>query len=237
MSIWTDKQGRKHVGKMVGGKRVHRILPKDATARDAKRAEALLVESLERDKAVNIPGNPMISEVMTLYMAHAKNLRSTSTALYHAGRAVHWADQYRVSQARAFAAHMVGDMMQTYSPATINRTLGTVKKAMHMAWELGRTPEDFGRHIKRLPENNQRSTYLTVEQVKKLTEHASPQVRAAIWIAIHTGARRGEILALKPEDMAPRTSRSTPATPRRCGRGRFPSLRTCALTCRPSPSP
>jgi len=44
-------------------------------------------------------------------------------------------------------------------------------------------------------------TYLTLEQVGKLAERASPQVRAAIWIAILTGARRGEILALRPKDI------------------------------------
>lgn len=203
MSIWKDKDGRLHVGKMVGGRRVHRILPTDATARDAKRLEALLTESLERDKAINIPGNPLISEVMTLYMEHAKNLRSQDTAEYHAQRAGEWATKYRVSQARAFAAHLIADMLPVYAPATINRTLGTVKKAMHIAWELGRTPEDFGRHIKRLPENNARSTFLTVEQVTKLADHASEQVKAAIWIAILTGARRGEILAIQPQDIGP----------------------------------
>src|SRR5205085_552571 len=78
-----------------------------------------------------------------------------------------------------------------------------VKKALHMAWELGRTPEDFGRHIKRLPENNARDTYLSIEQVQQIAEHASPQTRAAIWIAILTGARRGEILAIQPADIGP----------------------------------
>jgi integrase len=203
MSIWKDKDGRFHVGKMVGGKRVHRILPEDATARDAKRIEALITESLERDNAVNIPGNPLISEVMTLYLAHAEKLRSPETAKYHATRAGQWAVKYRASQARAFAAHLVQDMIPQYKPATVNRTLGTVKKALHMAWELGRTPEDFSRHIKRLPENNARSTYLTVDQVRKIAAHASKQVEAAIWIAILTGARRGEILALQKADIGP----------------------------------
>jgi integrase len=201
MSIWKDKDGRYHVGKMVGGKRVHRILPPEATARDAKRTEALITESLERDKAINIPGNPLIAEVMTLYMAHAKNLRSPDTAEYHATRAGQWAQKYRTSQARTFAAHLVQDMLPHYKPATINRTLGTVKKALHMAWELGRTPEDYSRHIKRLPENNARDLYLTVEQVRQIADHASEQTRAAIWIAILTGARRGEILAIRPEDV------------------------------------
>lgn len=201
MSIWRDKDGRLHVGKMVGGKRVHRILPEDATARDAKRIEALITESLEADKAVNIPGNPLISEAMTLYMAHAKNLRSPATAEHHARRAGQWASQYRANQARSFAAHFVKDMLPKYAPATINRTLGTVKKALHMAWEMNRTPEDFSRHIKRLPENNARDTYLSVEQVKQIADCASEQTRAAIWIALYTGARRGEILAMRPEDV------------------------------------
>jgi integrase len=201
MSIWKDKDGRFHVGKMVGGRRVHRILPRDATARDAKRVEAQLTEALERDKAIHIPGNPLISEVMTLYIAHAENLRSPDTAKYHAGRAGEWATKYRANQARTFAAHLVQDMLPSYAPATINRTLGTVKKALHMAWELGRTPEDYSRHIKRLPENNRRDTYLTVEEVKTLADHASEQTRAAIWIALFTGARRGEILSMKPEDI------------------------------------
>jgi integrase len=201
MSIWRDKDNRLHVGKMVGGKRVHRILPADATARDAKRIEALITDALESDKAVNIPGNPLISEVMTLYMTHAKNLRSPDTAEYHAKRAGQWASQYRANQARAFAAHLVQDMLPEYTPATINRTLGTVKKALHMAWERGRTPEDFSRHIKRLPENNARDMYLTIEQVKQIADAASEQTRAAIWIAILTGARRGEILAIQPADI------------------------------------
>jgi integrase len=138
---------------------------------------------------------------MTLYVAHADNLRSPETAKYHAGRAGAWATQYRANQARAFAAHLVQDMLPSYSPATINRTLGTVKKALHMAWELGRVPEDFSRHIKRLPENNARDTYLSIDQVRTLADNASKQVAAAIWIAVLTGARRGEILAMRKEDI------------------------------------
>jgi integrase len=203
MSIWTDKQGRKHVGLMVGGERVHRILPKDATARDAKRIESQIRESLERDKTVNIPGNPLISEAMTLYLVHAKNLRSPATAKYHAERAGPWAEKYRASQARQFAAELVKDMTGHYAAATINRTLGTVKKALHLAWEMNRTPEDFGRLIKRLPENNARDVYLTREQVAEIASHASPAVASAIWIALYTGARRGEILAMKPQDVGP----------------------------------
>jgi integrase len=203
MSIWKDKGGRFHVGKMVGGKRVHRILPKDATARDAKRVEGLITESLEADKAVHIPGNPLISEVMSLYIQHAKNLRSPATAKYHALRAGQWATSFRANQARAFAATMVRDMHEKYAPGTINRTLGTVKKALHLAWELGAIPEDYSRHIKRLAENNAREVTWTKEQVAKIAAHCTAPMQAAIWISFYTGARRGEVVALRPEDIGP----------------------------------
>lgn len=46
MSIWTDKQGRRHVGIMVNGKRVHRVLPQDASASDAKLTKQLCIKGL-----------------------------------------------------------------------------------------------------------------------------------------------------------------------------------------------
>ena len=203
MSIWIDKQGRRHVGIMVSGKRVHRILPAGSTASDAKRLEGELRSALGRERAPVIPGDPNIAQVMGLYMEHAKSLRSEDTAKHHALRIGPWAEQYRASQARQCAAHIVADMTGHYAPATINRSLGTLKKALHLAWERGFTPENYSAQVKRLPENNRRDTHLTVAQVQKLAEHASEQVRAAIWVALLTGCRRGEVLKIKPEDIGP----------------------------------
>lgn len=201
MSIWIDKDGRRHVGVMVGGKRVHRILPAGATAGDAKRLEGELRAAIGRAKAPVIPGDPRLVEVMGLYLEHAENLRSTDTAKYHALRLGPWAEKYRASEARQCAAHVIADMLPQYKPATINRSLGTLKKALHMAWERGLTPEDYSAHVKRLPENNQRETHLSIEEVRKLADQASEQVRAAIWISLFTGCRRGEVLKITAKDI------------------------------------
>ena len=56
MSIWTAVDGRKHVGLMVGGERIHRILPEDATASDAKRVEAELRGALGKRCSVRREG-------------------------------------------------------------------------------------------------------------------------------------------------------------------------------------
>lgn len=201
MSIWTDKQGRRHVGIMVAGQRVHRILPEGASAGDAKQLEAELRAALAHKKAPVIPGDPLLAFVMGLYLEHCDTLRSPDTAKFHALRLGPWAEKYRASQARQCAAHIVKDMTGSYKPATINRSLGALKKALRMAWEHGHTPEDYSAHVKRLPENNARETHLDVQQVKQIADLASDQVRAAIWISLYTGCRRGEVLKIEAGDI------------------------------------
>lgn len=201
MSIWIDKQGRRHVGVMVGGKRVHRIMPQGSTAGAAKQLEADLRGAMVKDNAPRIPGDPRLTEVITLYIAHADTLRSPKTAKDHASRIGLWLEKYRASQARQAAAHIVKDMTGHYAAGTINRSLGTLKKALRMAWEAGLVPVDYSAHVKRIPENNARSVYLSVEQVQAIASHASDTVRAAIWIALLTGARRGEICKLQAADI------------------------------------
>jgi len=201
MSIWIDKQGRRHVGVMVGGKRVHRIMPKDATAGAAKQLEADLRGSMAKNSTPHIPGDPKLTEIMTLYITHADTLRSPKTAKDHAHRIGLWLEKYRASQSRQAAAHIIKDMQPHYAAGTINRSLGCLKKALHMAWEAGLVPVDYSAHVKRLPENNARSVYLSVEQVNAIASHASESVRAAIWIALLTGARRGEICKLQAADI------------------------------------
>jgi integrase len=202
MSIWIDKNGRRHVGIMAAGKRVHRVLPEGATASDAKQLDAELRAALARDKTPSIPGDPPLSEVMQLYLDHAKTLRSPETAKMHALRVGPWTINRRASEAQKVASAMTRDLLKSYKPATINRSIGALKKALTLAWEEGRTPEDWGAKIKRLPENNQRETHLSVEQVHQIANHASEQVRAAIWIALLTGCRRGEVLKIRAEDLS-----------------------------------
>lgn len=176
-------------------------MPKGSSARDAKQLEAELRAALGRGRQPVIPGDPQMTEVMGLYLQHAEHLRSPETARFHALRLGPWVDGKRASEARQVAAAVVKGLRGHYKPATINRSLSALQKGLHMAWEQGLTPEDFSAHVKRLPENNQRDVHLSMEQVKKLADCASANVRAAIWIALLTGCRRGEILAIKPEDI------------------------------------
>lgn len=136
---------------------------------------------------------------MTDYLAHAEGLRSPATAKAHAERIAEWTDGRRASEAREVAAKIRDDLLVAYKPATVNRSLGALKKALAMAWEKGRTPVDYSSLVKRIPENNERTVYLGMEEVQLIADHASEQVRAAIWVALLTGCRRGEICKIEAQ--------------------------------------
>lgn len=138
---------------------------------------------------------------MALYMTHADTLRSPETAKYHALRAGPWCAGHRASDAEQIAGRIIDDMRGHYAPATINRTLGAIKAALKIAHRQRLTHEDYSPRLHRLPENNARHTYLSIEQVKALADHCSASVRAAVWIALLTGCRRGEILKLTQADI------------------------------------
>ncbi len=199
MSIWTDEQNRIHVGVQINGQRIHRRLPEGATKGDAKKLEAELRRSHIKHQP-GIPNNPPMSAIMSLYMIHAEKLRSPETAKFHALRAGQWLNCL-ASESDIAVLKMVADMRGHYAAGTINKSIGTIKKALSLAHEQRLIPEDYGLRIKRIQEHNQRTTWLTVDQVNTLANCASEKVKAAIWIALLTGCRRGEIIKMRAEDV------------------------------------
>lgn len=211
MSIWKDKKGKLHVGIMVDGKRVHRELPEGATTGDAKLVEAELRASVARapkEKKVHIPGDLPMTAVLAIFVEHAQALRSADTAKHHAKRLGPWAERYKASQAQEFADHVIRDMSKlipnkvgkmapAYAPATINRSLACAKKGLHLAWRQRLIPENYGLRIEPVAVNNKREVFLTVEQVKKIASFCTPIAQAAIWAALLTGARRGELFQIE----------------------------------------
>lgn len=211
MPTRRDADGRWHAEVCIGRKRLHRRLPAGATASDAKRLEAELTRALHAQKIARtpaVPGDPLLAELLADYTEHhAETLRSPETARFHAYRIGQWVEGRRASEAREVAAQIVRDLQPAYAAATINRSLGTLKKALKTAWERGRIDTDYSGLVKRLPENNRRTVYLSIVEVRKIADQASEQVRAAIWVALLTGCRRGEVCKITAEDIGRQTIR------------------------------
>ena len=202
MPVRKDAAGRWHAEACVSRRRLHRRLPAGASKGDAQRVEAELIRALHASaprREVVIPGDPPLVELLADYAErHTKTLRSPQTARFHALRIARWVEGKRASEARQVAAAITQDLAGSYAAATINRSLGALKKALRMAWERGLVPADYSGLVKRLPEHNARTTWMTMAEVGRLAGHASEAVRAAIWISLLTGCRRGEVLALRP---------------------------------------
>ncbi len=138
-------------------------------------------------------------------MKHADSLRSSDTAKHHAERIADYLEGKKASEAKAVANKIINGLLPDFKPATINRSLGTLKKALSLAFDLEITPVNYGEKIKRLPENNAREVFLSIDEVTTLANKASENVKAAIWIAIYTGMRRGEIVKMNEAEIGPDT--------------------------------
>lgn len=199
MPITKDEEGQWHVNVCVRGQRIHRRVPKGGSKADAEELEAEVRASLKTGKYT---ADPLLSDIMDLYMTHLKTLRSADTAEYHAVRSGKWIKGFKASEFKKCAAAMVpGLLADGYKPATVNRTLGTIKKALSLAWGKEIIPANYGELVRRLPENNEREVFLSMEQVTALADKASMNVRAAIYIAVYTGMRRGEIVKMNEAEI------------------------------------
>ncbi|CAB4159166.1 XerC Integrase [uncultured Caudovirales phage] len=211
MPIKPTPEGGYEISVCVKRRRLHRRLPPGSSSHDAKLLEAELIKALATQAKVKrpvVPGDPLLTELLADYTErHALQLRSTDTAQYHAYRIGAWCEGRRASETRQVVATILEDLLPVYKPATVNRSLGALKKALRAGWERGAIDVDYSGLVKRVPENNQKTLVLTIEEVSRLADAASEPVRAAIWMGLLTGCRRGEICKLQPEDIGPTTLR------------------------------
>lgn len=202
MPIYPTADGGWSVQVCVKRRRLHRRLEAGTAKSEARRVEAELIRALHQQPAESkpaIPGDPLLTALLADYAErHVRTLRSPETARYHALRIGQWCIGRRASEARQVAQAIQQDLAEGYAQGTINRSLSALKKALRDAWRRGEVAADYSAHVELQPERNARTTWLTMAQVQTIAEHASAPVRAAIWISLFTGCRRGEVLALRP---------------------------------------
>ena len=86
-------------------------------------------------------------------------------------------------------------------PATVNREVDTLKSILSKAVEWGKLAVSPARGIRRLKVDNARTRILTDDEQGRLLAAARPKLRAIILLALITGARIGELLTLRWEDV------------------------------------
>lgn len=98
-----------------------------------------------------------------------------------------------------------GDEAKRSRKSTANRILTTLKAILNHAWREGRVPSpDAWSRVKPFAEvEAPKVRYLTVEECVRLTNACPADFRQLVRAALHTGARYGEMAALKVTDFSP----------------------------------
>lgn len=226
MAVKRNEKGRWIVEFEQRGARIHRRLPEGSTKGDAIRLEAELRTALLETRKASTEF--MLEEAIALYLKSIVGAPSEYESRINARRIGPWVIGKTAQEAHKAALRFTTDCLPHYKPASINKSLNCLKRGLSLAWINGLTDENYGAKIKRLPENNERMSWLTVDQTAAIAEHCSPPVKAAVWISLLTGARRGEIVKMLPEHISD-DSIYIPAENTKTKKGRFvpivPALR------------
>jgi integrase len=97
----------------------------------------------------------------------------------------------------AWAAERIGEV----AASTFNKELWTLKNLCKCAVEWGYMKTNPVRGVKRMREAKGRVRYLEPEERETLLREANPILRLYILAALHTGARRGELIRLRWKDV------------------------------------
>lgn len=187
-----------------GGRRIERGLPLGATRADAQALEARIRRQAIA-AATGAPGRWLIDDAIDRWVeSDARHLKSWARDL-----------SYRVGVLRGHTAGQpltalpeVADRIKRQgqqagtTAATINRYVSILRRIGNLAERWGWTDLPLGRRVVMLPEVSQRHVYLTPAQVRQLAAAADPLTADIIWFAALTGLRRGELLRLRPEQVA-----------------------------------
>lgn len=168
--------------------------------REARRTLALLESKAIRDRALEVRPLKRIGfgEYAEVFLKHVRSqlrawdryecaLRSLKPFFGNVQMTAidaEWIERYK--QARA----------EQVEPATVNHDLHVLRRMYNLAMEWGYARESPVRFVKFFRERNARLRYLTREEFDRLVEACPDWLRALITVAVHTGMRRGELLAL-----------------------------------------
>ena len=206
------KEGRWLVEFMQSGHRIFRRLPSLATRQDALDYEGQLrreiFDQAVLGKAPNVTIEYAIKEWLKEVNTGRKSEKATES---HAQRVIGACGDLTCQQAVEAGQRVRENSTRSdkslprpipirLCAATTNRRLCILKAVAKFAWKKGWTSENLSARISLLPENNARQTFLSQAQAKALIDATPARSRAYVALAVFTGARQAEILALLEDD-------------------------------------
>lgn len=144
----------------------------------------------------------LLDDLLTYYRTHnPKSYRSTAVpAVAHLRK--YW-EGWKAAKVTTAAINRYKEQRtgQEAANGTINRELAMLRRAYKIAFEA--TPRKVAEipQFKALPEADPRQGFLEPEQYKRLLDALDPDLRPVFIVGYHTGARKGEILQIRKDQV------------------------------------
>lgn len=135
-----------------------------------------------------------------LEKAGKRSLRRDETSFRRLSKAFGFKrlDQIATKDVEAYKRKRAGEV----SGATTNRELALLKCLFNVEIGCGRVTQNPVKAVKFFPESPRRGErVLSGLEIARLIEAAAPHLRPILAVALFTGLRKGDILALRPEDL------------------------------------
>lgn len=200
MAIRKDR-GRWCVEFQQAGHRVFKRLPPLATQAEAKAFEARARREIFEQAHLGAKPHVTIGDAVTEWLSDTKGRKSAKANGSHAKQVCDLVgDESLLAVVSAAEKVRADGQARELSNATINRRLCVLKAAAKACYKRGWTDENLSGRIQTLPEGPGRQVYLTAKEAEALIDATAPRSRAYVALAIYTGLRQSQVLALTPKN-------------------------------------
>jgi len=178
----------------------------DSSLRTTVKAEAEAIakekvrRALERAHGVRVVRNIKLAPLLEKYLEYCEQNNRPSTFRKKRDLARYVLDYFGDVSLSAITTERIEAFKTTrrqkLAPASVNREMALLKHALNLAVEWDYLEVSAATRVKKFKEPPGRVRYLTRDEGAALVEACSANIRPIVLMALHTGMRRGEILAL-----------------------------------------
>lgn len=195
-----NKKGKREIQFSQGGRRVHRVLPKGTTQKQAIELETKLRSKIFDTDELGHEQEHTIGEGIMRYLSEytGKAKRQTEN---HARQLADAVKGKSIFDTTEVARSLRDKSLVGVSASTRNRRLAILRRVANLAygrWGWIKAPIK----IELLPENPARQVYLNRSELAVLLwAIKNREARRAAYALAFTGLRKGELLGLEPDDI------------------------------------
>ena len=199
-NIWyldyTDAHGKRH--QVSTGTKDKRLAETIASKKHT--------DNVQRKAGYKIPDKIFFEEFKSIFLDHCEASKKKNTIRFHKNSMIALEKEFGgllLSEITPFRIEeFVMKRVKEVSKTTVNRELATLNHLYNLAVKWNKAIENPTREVAKLKEPPGRNRYLSIQEVSDLLKACHLNyLKIAVQIALNTGLRKGEIIALTRQNI------------------------------------